>query len=1063
MITRFNLSEWALEHQALILYFILALFAAGAYSYVRLGQGEDPEFTFKVMVVRTLWPGATAKEVEQQVTERLEKKLQETPWFDFARSYSKPGESLIFLILKDYTPPKAVPDAWYQARKKISDIKYTLPPGVQGPFVNDEFGDTFGIIYAFTSDGYSFSELHDYVEDIRRTLLRVPDVGKADILGDQDEKIYIEMSHKKLATLGVDPLQIFAVLQQQNNMVPAGTFETKSDRIRLRVSGDFKSVESIREIGIQAGGRLFRLGDISNVYRGYVDPPLLKFRYEGQEALGVAVSMRKGGDIIALGHALEAEMARIKANLPVGIEVHQVADQPKVVSRSINEFMRTLGEAVVIVLAVSFLSLGLRTGVVVALCIPLVLATTFLMMKVFGIDLQRISLGALIIALGLLVDDAIIAVEMMAIKMEQGWDRLRAGSFAYTSTAASMLTGTLVTAAGFLPVGLAKSAAGEYTFSIFAVVTIALLVSWVVAVIFTPYLGYKLLPDHATLDPRKSLSQRLLLSPLRRVFPRLIPPPPLRQPSDHHDVYNRGFYRRFRAVVTWCVTWRKTVIAITLGVFALAIVGFGFVQQQFFPSANRPELVVDLWLPEGASIYATDAEAKRFEKLLKADPDIESYIVYVGGGSPRFYLPLDQQLVNANLAEFVVTTKSNQVRDNVAKRLLDTIDNQFTLVRGRVNPLQNGPPVPYPVQYRVSGPDYVKIREIAQQVATVMRANPNMLHVHLDWNELSKVVKLDIDQNKARLIGVTSEGLSQVLDSILSGYSITQFRERDKLIEVLARAEPKERLSLDDIRDINVPTQSGKWIPLSQVATISYAFEDGVIWRRNRIPTITVQGDLFGNVQAPVVNDQISPKLDPIRAKLPPGYHIEIGGATEEAARGQDSVNAVVPIALLTVITLLMIHLQSMSKTILVLLTAPLGLIGVALFLLVFNVPFGFVAMLGFIALFGMIMRNSIILVDQIDQDVAGGHPLWTAIIESTVRRFRPIMLTAAAAILAMIPLTRSNFWGPMAVAIMGGLLVATLLTLLFLPALYAAWFRVKRPSGAQRVALDHPTKPQTA
>jgi multidrug efflux pump len=1046
MITRFNLSEWALEHQALILYFILALFASGTYAYLRLGEGEDPEFTFKIMVVRTQWPGATAKEVELQVTERLEKKLQETPWFDYARSYSKPGESLIFVVLKDYTPPKAVPDAWYQARKKISDIKYTLPANVQGPFFNDEFGDTFGIIYAFTSDGYSFAELHDYVETVRRELLRVPDVNKVDILGDQDEKIYIEMSHKKLATLGVDPLQIFGVLQRQNNMVPAGHFETNADRIYIRISGDFKSVESIREIGIEAGGRLFRLGDIANVYRGYVDPPLLKFRYQGEDALGLAVSMRKGGDIIALGRALAAEMARIKGNLPVGIEVHQVADQPKVVSRSINEFMRTLSEAVIIVLAVSFLSLGLRTGVVVALCIPLVLASTFLLMRVFGIDLQRISLGALIIALGLLVDDAIIAVEMMAIKMEQGWDRFRAGSYAYTSTAPSMLTGTLVTAAGFLPVGLAKSAAGEYTFSIFAVVTIALLVSWVVAVLFTPYLGFKLLPDYATIDRRNTLRERFVLGPLRRRFPHLLPPQPTPSRVQDHDVYGGPFYQRFRALVTWCVTWRKTVIGITLALFVLAVLGFGLVQQQFFPSANRPELVVDLWLPNGASIDATDAEARRFEKILSGDPDIESYVAYVGGGSPRFYLPLDQQLNNANLAEFVVTAKSSGVRERVGQRLLDILDNQFTLLRGRVSPLQNGPPVAYPVQFRVSGPDYSRIREIANQVAQVMRTNRNMLHVHLDWNEMSKVVKLDIDQNKARLIGSTSEGLSDVLHSILSGYSITQFRERDKLIEVLARAEPKERLSLDDIRDINVPTQSGKWVPLSQVANISYAFEDGVIWRRNRIPTITVQGDILGHVQAPVVTSQISPALDPIRAKLPPGYHIEIGGATEEAARGQASVNAVVPIAVLVVITLLMIHLQSMSKTLLVLLTAPLGLIGVVLFLLVFNVPFGFVAMLGFIALFGMIMRNAVILVDQIDQDTAAGHPLWTAIIDATVRRFRPIMLTAAAAILAMIPLTHSNFWGPMAVAIMGGLLVATVLTLLSLPALYAAWFRVKRP-----------------
>jgi multidrug efflux pump len=1031
MMTRFNLSEWAIRHPALMLYFIVALFAIGAYAYMHLGQAEDPEFTFKLMVVRTIWPGATAREVEQQVTERLEKKLQETPWFDFTRSYSKPGESLIFVTLKDYTPPSAVPESWRQARKKIGDIRHTLPAGVEGPFFNDEFGDTFGIIYAFTSDGFSFSELHDYVENVRRQLLLLADVGKAEILGDQDEKIYIEMSHKKLATLGVDPLQIFAVLQNQNNMVPAGNFETRADRIFVRVRGDFKSVESIREIGIQANGRLFRLGDIANVYRGFVDPPVLKFRYGGEEALGLAISMRKGGDIIALGKALQARMATIKANLPVGVEVHQVADQPEVVSRSINEFMRTLGEAVIIVLAVSFLSLGLRPGIVVALSIPLVLASTFLLMHVFGIDLQRISLGALIIALGLLVDDAIIAVEMMAIKMEQGWDRVRAGSYAYTSTAASMLTGTLVTAAGFLPVGMAKSAAGEYTFSIFAVVTIALLVSWVVAVIFTPYLGFKLLPDYA----RRRIPK---ISRLQRLFPRLVasPQPPVSVSEDRHtDVYQRPFYRAFRRVVTWCVDYRKTVIAITLLIYALALIGFGFVQQQFFPSANRPELVVDLWLPYGSSITATDEQAKRFEAVLDADRDIESYVSYIGGGSPRFYLPLNQQLNNENLAEFVITTRSNQLRDAVAQRLIDVIDTRFALVRGSVNPLQNGPPVPYPVQFRVSGPDANKLREIAYRVRDVVRSNPSMSNVHLDWNELSKVVKLDIDQNKARLIGVTSEGLSNVLNSILSGYSITQLRERDKLVQVLARAEPKERLSLDDIRDINVPTQSGRWIPLSQIATISYGFEEGVIWRRNRMPTITVQGDIVGNVQAPVVTDQIEP-ID---------YSLEVGGATEESARGQASVNVVVPLALLAVITLLMIHLQSLSKTILVLLTAPLGLIGVTLFLLTFNVPFGFVAMLGFIALFGMIMRNSVILVDQIDQDVAAGHPLWTAIIESTVRRFRPIMLTAAAAILAMIPLTRSNFWGPMAVAIMGGLLIATVLTLLFLPALYAAWFRVKK------------------
>jgi multidrug efflux pump len=1035
-----NLSEWALRHQSFILFLIVALGLAGAHAYLRLGQAEDPDFTFKVMVVRTLWPGATAREVEQQVTERLEKKLQEVPWFDYTNSYSKPGESMIFVLLKDFTPPKEVPNAWYQARKKIADIRHSLPDGVRGPFFNDEFGDTFGTIYAFTADGYSYSELRDYVEGVRDELLRVPDVAKIDMIGDQDEKIYVELSHRKLATLGIDPLQIFSVLSAQNNLVPAGNFETSADRIFVRVGGAFESPESVREIGIQANNRLFRLGDIAHIYRGYVDPPQLKVRYRGQEAITLAIAMRKGGDIIALGRDLKREMARLQRELPLGIEVHPVADQPTVVSRSVNEFMATLTEAVIIVLAVSFLSLGFRTGVVVALSVPLVLAVTFLGMQLAGIDLQRISLGALIISLGLLVDDAIIAVEMMAIKMEQGLDRFKAASFAYTSTAPSMLTGTLITAAGFLPVGLAKSAAGEYTFSIFAVVSMSLLISWVVAVLFTPYLGYKLLPELRPDGHAPGL--------LARLFARLLPRKAASHaapPASEHDVYHTPFYRRVRALIDWCVAHRFTVIGATVAIFVLSIAGFTLVQQQFFPSANRPELVVDLWLPNGSSILATEQEAKRFEKVLQADADVESYVAYVGGGSPRFYLPLDQQLFNANLVEFVVTTRGNQVRDAVAQRLTRKIDNEFTLVRGRVNPLQNGPPVAYPVQFRVSGPDFGELRRLGERIAEAMRANPNMIHVHLNWNELSKVVKLDIDQNKARLIGVASQDLSNVLNSILTGFSITDYRERDKLIEVLARAEPGERRSLEEIGSINVPTQSGKWIPLSQIATLSYGFEEGLVWRRNREPTITVQGDIAGSVQAPVVSDQIEPKLAGVRAQLPPGYRIEVGGAIEESARGQASVNAVMPVMLLTIVTLLMLHLQSMQKTILVLLTAPLGLVGVTLFLLLFNVPFGFVAMLGVIALSGMIMRNSIILVDQIDQDLAAGSSPWDAVVESTVRRFRPIMLTAAAAILAMIPLTRSNFWGPMAVAIMGGLLVATVLTVVFLPALYAAWFRVRR------------------
>ena len=1038
-----NLSEWALRHQSFILFLIIALALTGTLSYQQLGQGEDPEFTFKMMVVRTLWPGATAREVEQQVTERLEKKIQETPWFDYTTSYSRPGESMIFVMLKDFTPPEEVPDAWYQVRKKVSDIRHTLPGGVRGPFFNDEFGDTFGTIYAFTSDGYSFSELRDYVDRVRDELLRVPDVAKIDMLGDQEEKIYVEISHRKLATLGIDPVQMFQVLAEQNSMVPAGSYETGDDRIFVRVGGAFDSPQSVAEIGIQANGRLFRLGDIASIRRGYVDPPILKMRFRGQEAIGLAIAMRRGGDIIQLGQRLRAETARLQAELPVGIEMHQVADQPSVVSASIREFMRTLGEAVIIVLAVSFLSLGLRTGVVVAFSVPLVLAMTFLGMRLAGIDLQRISLGALIIALGLLVDDAIIAVEMMAIKMEQGWDRFKAAGFAYTSTAPSMLTGTLITAAGFLPVGLAESAAGEYTFSIFAVVGMSLMISWVVAVLFTPYLGYKLLPDPVAAGARPpGLLPRLL----GRMFPGLGAGASAAGRAEH--VYDTAFYRRFRRLVTWCVRRRWLVIGATVATFLLSLAGFGLVQQQFFPSANRPELIVDLRLPAGASILATESEARRFEKVLEADPDVLSYVAYVGGGSPRFYLPLDQKLVNANLVEFVVTTRGNTVRDAVADRLMQRLTDEFTLVRARVNPLQNGPPVSYPVQFRVSGRDFTLLRRIARDVEGVMRANPHMLNVHLDWNELSKVVRLDIDQNKARLVGVASQDLSNLLNSVLTGFSITDYRERDKLVEVLARAESSERLSLDEIGSINVPTQSGKWIPLSQIARISYGFEESIVWRRNRTPTITVQGDIVAGMQAPVVSQQINPELDALRASLPPGYRIEEGGAIEESARGQASVNAVMPVMLLTIVTLLMLHLQSMQKTIVVLLTAPLGLIGVTLFLLAFRVPFGFVAMLGVIALSGMIMRNAVILIDQIDQDLAAGRAPWEALVESTVRRFRPIVLTAAAAVLAMIPLTRSAFWGPMAVAIMGGLLVATVLTLLFLPALYAAWFRVREPAA---------------
>ncbi|MBI4740228.1 MAG: efflux RND transporter permease subunit [Betaproteobacteria bacterium] len=960
--TPLNLSEWALRHRAMVAYLIVVLMVGGVLSYFKLGRAEDPDFTFKAMVVRTLWPGATAREVEQQVTERIEKKLQDTPWVDVIRSNSKAGESLVFIILKDYTPKKGVPEAWYEVRKKIGDIKHTFPAGVQGPFINDEFGDTFINIFALTGDGL---------------------------------------------------------------MAPAGFFETASDRVRLRVSGQFSSLDSIRGIGLQSGGRLFRLGDIATVSRGFVDPPAPRMRVQGQDAIGIAIAMNRGGDVIALGDKLRGEVARLQRDLPQGIDIHVVADQPEIVRQSITLFMSSLAEAIVIVLTVSFLSLGLRTGAVVALSIPLVLAMTFLLMAAFGMDLQRISLGALIIALGLLVDDAIIAVEMMVVKMEQGWDRFRAATFAYTSTAFPMLTGTLITAAGFTPVGFARSGAGEYTFSIFAVVTIALLVSWVVAVVFTPYLGYRIL-DHKKL---------------------------LAKAQQHgEDLYAMPFYRRVRASVEWCVRRRWPVISATLLAFVLSLVALNVgVQKQFFPASSRPELLVDLWLPQGASLKATEAQTGKLEQMLLTEPEmaksVKNFAAYAGNGSARFYLPLDQQLFNDNFAQFVITTHDLQAREDLKQRLelrFAAEDGEWSLLHARVLRLENGPPVGYPVQFRVSGEDLTELQRAAEEVAATMRANPHVKGVNFDWSEMGKTVALDIDQDRARALGVSTQELSTSLNLLLSGMSITQLREGDQLIDVVVRAAGDERQRISALADINIRTSSGRTVPLAQVAKIRYELEAGLISRRNRLPTITVRADIRDNTQAPVVSAQIDPQLDQVREHLPPGFRIELGGATEEAAKGEDSIKAVMPLMLVGVITLLMIQLQSVGRTVLVLLTAPLGLIGVAIALLVFQMPFGFVANLGVIALSGMIMRNSVILVDQIEQDEKAGKPTWEAIVGSTVRRFRPIMLTAAASILAMIPLTRSVFWGPMAVAIMGGLIVATLLTLLFLPALYAAWYRVR-------------------
>jgi multidrug efflux pump len=1022
----FNLSAWSLRHGSLMAYLMVVLSLAGVMSYFQLGRSEDPDFTVKIMVIRSFWPGASAEEVERQVTDRIEKKLQELPYLDYLRSYSKPGESMVFVELVDTTPPKVVPEMWYQVRKKLNDIQRTLPAGVQGPFPNDEFGDTFGNIYALTGSAYPMAELRRQADRLARELHRVPGVAKVDLLGVQDERIWIEMSAAKLATLGLDPRLIQQTLAAQNAMTPSGYVETGTDRVRIEVTGSFDSVEAIRAIGIRAGERLFKLGDVAKVWRGYADPPQPRFRWKGQEGVGIAVSMKKGGNVLDLGKALAEATTRMRAELPVGLELHQVANQPEVVQRATREFMSSLMEAIAIVLAVSFLFLGLRTGLVVALSIPLVLAVTFLLMKPAGIDLQRISLGALIIALGLLVDDAIIAVEMMVVKMEQGWEKAKAASYAYTSTAFPMLTGTLITAAGFLPVGFAKSAAGEYTFSIFAVVGIALLTSWVVAVLFTPLLGAKLLNR----DKLMAIAAK-----------------------HGGDPYDAPFYKRFRAVVTWCVNRRWLVIGLTVAAFIVSIVAFKHgVEKQFFPTTNRPELLVDLRLPEGSSLKATEAQVKRLESILQNDPEVKDrlshFVAYVGSGSTRFFLPLDQVLPSENFAQFVLMTTGLAEREAVKARLEARLAAEFSGLHGRVLRLENGPPVGFPIQFRVSGEDPDKVRAYANEVLAVLRAHPHAKEPVLDWNERIKQVRLEVDQDKARALGLSSQELSYTLNNLLNGMAVTQYREADQLIDVMGRAEARDRDRLSALADLQVHLRDGRFVPLSQLVKITPELTEGLIWRRDRLPTITVRSDVKPGMQAPTLSAEINPKLDPIRAKLPPGYRIELGGTAEKSAHAEGSIRAVFPAALIVMVTLLMIQLQSFQRTVMVVLTAPLGLIGVTASLLLLHAPFGFVAQLGVIALFGMIMRNSVILVDQIERDIAEGIAAFDAIVGATVRRFRPILLTALAAILAMIPLSRSVFWGPMAVAIMGGLAIATVLTLLFLPALYAAWFRVKRPDG---------------
>jgi len=1047
-----NLSAWAIKNRTLVRYAMLVLALIGLFSYQKLGQSEDPPFTFKVMVMRTFWPGASADEVSHQVTDRIEKKLLETGQYEFIRSYSKPGESMVMFMAKDALTSDHLPELWYQVRKKVGDIRHTLPEGVQGPFFNDEFGDTFGNIYALSGKGFDYATLKNYAERLELALHRVPDVAKVELIGLQDEKIWIELSNTKLATLGLSMYQVQQAIDAQNSVSYSSFFETPSDRVQLRVSGAFTSIDEIRDFPVRAGGRNFRLGDIADVTRGFADPAAPKMRFMGKDGIGIAVSMRKGGDIIELGKQLEVEFQRLQTTLPAGIVLEKVSDQPAAVKSSVREFVQVLGEAVFIVLLVSFFSLGKRPGLVVALSIPLVLAMTFATMYFFNIGLHKISLGALILALGLLVDDAIIAVEMMAIKMEQGFDRLSAASFAYTSTAFPMLTGTLITAAGFLPIATAASSTGEYTRSIFQVVTIALLLSWIAAVVFIPYLGYRLLPDANHIESPTDKKAARMKQRLALLLPARIQTWLASGGNHHNDPYSTPFYQNLKKAVAWCVDNRRKVILLTVAAFVVSVLLFRFIPQQFFPSSTRLELMVDVELAEGASLKDTQRVAEAVEAELAKRKDLVNYVSHIGAGSPRFYLPLDQKLPQTNFAQFVILTPDIKAREEIRHWLIELMHTKFPDVQSRVARLENGPPVGYPIQFRVSGEHVDQVKQLARQVADKVRANPHITNVNLDWDEPSKVVRLNIDQDRARALGITSTHLAAFLRGSLSGTHVSTYREGNELIEMLLRGPENERINLDMLGSLSVPVDSGASIPLSQIARLEFAMEDGIIWHRNRLPTITVRADIADESAPPTITAQILPTLEGIRAALPSGYLLETGGTVEDSNRGSKSVAAGMPLFLLVVMTLLMLQLKSFRRAFMVLLTAPLGLIGVTAFLLIFRVPFGFVAMLGTIALSGMIMRNSVILVDQIDHDINQGHTPYEAILDATVRRFRPIVLTALAAVLAMIPLSRSVFFGPMATAIMGGLIVATLLTVFFLPALYAMWFKVTRDTPAQSV-----------
>jgi multidrug efflux pump len=1020
--TGFNLSAWAITHRPLVHYFMAMLVVIGVASYMKLGRNEDPTFTIKAMTVRTQWPGATLNDTLLQITERIERKLQETPNLDYIKSYTNPGQSTIFVYLKGSSGPKAVADAWYQVRKKIKDIELTLPQGVIGPVSDDEFGDTYGLVYGFTADGFTHRELRDYVEEIRSRLLQVPDVNKVNLIGQQAERIFIEFSPTKLAGYGLKAAELAAALQTQNAVAPTGVITTDEESITLRVSGAMASEKDIREMNFDVGGRNVRLADIAEVRREYADPPDPMFRINGTPGLGLSISMRDGGDVLALGENIQHTMEELKADLPIGIEPIMVANQPDTVHHSIDDFMEALWESIAIVLVVSVLSLGLRAGAIVIICIPLVLAIVFAAMYALGIDLQRISLGALIISLGLLVDDAMITIESTVSRLERGDDKSQAAIFAYSSTAMPRLAGTLVTVAAFVPVGFARSDAGEYTFSLFAVVALALIASWVVSGICAPVAGIALLRP-----PKHTHSEETLSAPMR--------------------VFKRCLLAAMRA--------KWITILVTLGLFVAALWGTRFIPEQFFPSSDRSELLVDLKLQDNASVLATREVAAQVDKMLAADPDVVRFSTYVRQGAIRFYLPLDVALPNDFFAQSVVVTKGLKERDQVRARLEQALAEQIPAAVARIYPLELGPPVGWPVKYRVSGPDLARVHDTALQVAERLEKVEGIRHINFDWAEPARVMRVRIDQDQARQLGLSSQDVSLALNGVVSGSTITQVRNSIYLINVDMRAEHKERTSLESIRSLQIPLSGGTVVPLRQIANFEYTQEYPIVWRRDRVPTLTVQADVVPGLLPATAIKAVQPSIDQLAASLPSGYRIVAGGSVEESAKAQASVKAVLPTMMVLVLTILMFQLQSFQRVLLVLSVAPLGLIGVVAALLVAQAPLGFVAILGVLALVGMIARNSVILIDEVGRQIEAGQHVWDAVVTAAIHRTRPILLTASAATLGMVPIAPTVFWGPMAYAIIGGLFVATVLTLIFLPALYVAWFRVSEPAPKPSALLE--------